>query len=90
MLDVLGHLFFENRRTFHRPLFFTLVWSISDLIVSGIYVAHKHTFTCLDYLQNLNENVTETTRHIYDDLDFSFLDYRLIDQFFMIFRNVSQ
>lgn len=50
----------------------------------------KYTFTCLDYLKNVHNDVTETSQNVINDIyDLSFIDYELFVKYFTFYKNFS-
>ena len=58
--------------------------------VSGAYIVQKYTFTCLDYLKNAQNGVTETTQRVVNDIsDFTFVNYYFFVKYLNQFRHLS-
>lgn len=77
---------FPEMLTRYYLLFFQTQLGFRSTFVSGAYVAYEHTFTCLNYLRNVRESVTET---IGDVDDFSLIDDEMFYKYLSTLKNVS-
>lgn len=60
------------------------------IFVSGAYAAQKHSFTCLGYLENIENSVTDQTYCALNNIvDYGFIQYELIPKYLTTLRNFS-
>ncbi|EFN86430.1 hypothetical protein EAI_05268 [Harpegnathos saltator] len=65
--------------------------ALIPLFLLGAYIAQEYFFTCVDALRNVQNGVTETTYHIFNDIptNLTSLDYELFTKYIANLKNYT-